>query len=288
MSSVTVDVSRPAGLLSVDVEDYFHVEAFTDRVDPQGWDTYPSRVDANTRRLLDLFDEFDAKGTFFILGWVAGRFPDLVAEIVRRGHEAACHSYWHRLVFNLSEPEFREDTRRAKDTIEQAAGVAIYGYRAPSFSITRKSMWAMEILAELGFRYDPDAPRKPFRIDTPAGPIAEFPLTTFRWLVEKNIPVGGGGYLRILPFWLTKLGARKAREEGLTIVSYVHPWEIDPDQPRIDGRLTSRLRHYTNLGETAARLRKLAQRINYSNFRDSGLVDATLNASDETETVLRA
>ncbi len=304
MSSVTSDTSRPAGLLSVDVEDYFHVEAFVDRVDPLRWDTYPSRVGANTHRLLDLFDEFHAKGTFFILGWVADRFPDLVAEIVRRGHEAACHSYWHRLVFNLSESEFREDTRRAKDTIEQAAGVPIFGYRAPSFSITRKSMWALEILAELGFRYDssifpirhdiygiPDAPRGPFRIDTPAGPIAEFPLTTFRCLGEKNIPVGGGGYLRIFPFWLTKLGARKAWEQTLPINTYTHPWEIDPDQPRIDGRLTSRLRHYTNLGKTAARLGKLAKRIDYSSFRDSGLVDATLNglnASNTAETVVRA
>jgi polysaccharide deacetylase family protein (PEP-CTERM system associated) len=279
----------PAGLLSVDVEDYFHVEAFADRVDRRRWEDYPSRVESNTRTVMDLFDECNVRGTFFILGWVADRHPGLVAEIVHRGHEAACHSYWHRLVSTLSVDEFREDTLRAKQSIEQAAGVAVCGYRAPSFSVTRKSFWALEVLAELGFRYDssifpihhdtygiPEAPRAPFRVDTPAGSLVEFPMTTVRWLGSPNLPIGGGGYLRIFPFWVTKLGIRNASDHGLPLMTYTHPWEVDPGQPRLKCRLSSRLRHYTNLGKTTSRMRDLTAMVRFSSFRESGLVDTTL------------
>jgi polysaccharide deacetylase family protein (PEP-CTERM system associated) len=273
----------------VDVEDYFQVEAFADRVDRARWSEYPSRVEANTRVVLDLLDECGVKGTFFTLGWVAERFPGLVQEIVRRGHEAACHSYWHRIVYKLSREEFRDDTRRAKDLIEDAGGVAIYGYRAPSFSIVRKSLWALDVLAELGFRYDssifpirhdvygmPDAPRVPFTVDTEHGSLAEFPMTTFRWMGHQNLPIGGGGYLRIFPFWVTRLGVRKAYETGVPLITYVHPWEVDPGQPRLQGRLTSRLRHYMNLKETAGRLRELSEMVAFTSFRDSGLVESIL------------
>lgn len=279
----------PTGLLSVDVEDYFHVEAFADRIDRRQWEDYPSRVEANTRTVMDLFDECNVRGTFFILGWVAERHPGLVAEIVRRGHEPACHSYWHQLISTLSAGEFREDTTQAKETIEQAAGVAVYGYRAPSFSVTRESLWALEVLAELGFRYDssifpihhdtygiPDAPRAPFRIDTPAGSMVEFPMTTARWLGSPNLPIGGGGYLRLFPFWVTKLGIRNAWDHGLPLITYTHPWEVDPGQPHLKCRLSSRLRHYTNLGKTADRLRALTAMVRFSSFRASGLVDTTL------------
>jgi polysaccharide deacetylase family protein (PEP-CTERM system associated) len=289
MRQPSVPTTYPAGLLSVDVEDYFQVEAFTDRVDRSRWEDYPSRVEANTRSILDLFDECNARSTFFILGWVAERHPGLVAEIVRRGHEPACHSYWHRFISTLSVGEFREDTLRAKESIEQAAGVAVCGYRAPSFSVTRKSIWALEILAELGFRYDssifpihhdtygmPDAPRAPFRVDTAGGPLVEFPMTTARWMGSPNFPVGGGGYLRLFPFWVTKLGIRNAWDHGLPLITYTHPWEVDPGQPRLKCRLSSRLRHYTNLGKTASRLRALAGIVQFSSFRDSGLVDTML------------
>lgn len=271
-------------VLSVDVEDYFHVEAFSHIVGRADWDSYPSRVETNTRRLLDLMDEAGVKATCFILGWVAERKPHLVQEIVRRGHEPACHSYWHRLIFRLSPAEFREDTIRAKDCIEQAAGEPVYGYRAPTFSITEKSSWAPEILAELGFRFDssifpvkhdiygvPHAPRAPFRLETPCGPIAEYPMSTFRFWTAANLPVGGGGYLRIFPYWYTNAGVRRAWREGLPIITYVHPWEIDPEQPRIAVHLRSRLRHYTNLAKTAGRLRKLLSIAPFSSFRDSGL-----------------
>ncbi len=271
-------------VISVDVEDYFHVEAFAGLVDRREWESFPSRVEANTHRLLDLFDESGVQATCFILGWVAERHPKLVAEIVARGHEPACHSYWHRLIFRLTPEEFREDTRRAKDCIEQAAGQPVHGYRAPTFSITDKSSWAPDVLAELGFRYDssifpvkhdvygvPRAPRGPFLLETPSGPLAEYPMTTFRFGSGPNMPVAGGGYLRIFPYWYTAMGVRRVWKEGLPVVTYVHPWEMDPEQPRMNAKLKSRLRHYTNLAKTGERLRKLLGLGHFSSFRDSGL-----------------
>src|SRR5581483_2854778 len=188
-------------IFSVDVEDYYHVEAFAQVVDRSNWGTFVSRVEANTKRILDLLEEFKVSGTFFILGWVADRYPSLVREIVRRGHEPGCHSYWHRPIYRLDPREFRNDTLMAKTVIEQAAGSPVCGYRAPSFSITNRSWWALDILAELGFRYDssvfpiqhdvygvPTAPRQPF-IATRA--LLEFPLSTFRLAGTINLPFAG-------------------------------------------------------------------------------------------------
>jgi polysaccharide deacetylase family protein (PEP-CTERM system associated) len=270
------------------VEDYYHVEAFATVIDRGTWPDYASRVECNTRRMLDLFDDHKVKGTFFILGWVAERYPKLVREITVRGHEPACHSYWHRLIYKLTPDEFREDTRRAKDLIEQTGGERIYGYRAPSFSITSRSAWALDILAELGFTYDssvfpvkhdvygvPGAPRSPFRVETPFGPIIEFPMATFRFKASgPNMPVAGGGYLRMLPYWYTKAGINRAWREGLPVVSYIHPWEIDPDQPRLNAPFKSRLRHYSNLKKTEGRLRQLLTLDQFSSFRDSGLLSS--------------
>ncbi|HLK17570.1 MAG TPA: XrtA system polysaccharide deacetylase [Bryobacteraceae bacterium] len=274
-------------IISVDVEDYFHVEAFAGAIPRTSWDDYQCRVVHNTERILDLLDDSHTTATFFILGWVAERYPKLVREIAERGHEPACHSYWHRLIYKLTPDEFRADTLEAKNAIEQAAGVAIYGYRAPSFSITGRSAWALDMLAELGFRYDssvfpikhdvygvPSAPRGPFRVETPFGPIIEFPMATFRFSAGPNLPVAGGGYLRMLPYWYTKAGVARAWREGLPVVSYIHPWELDPEQPRLAGPLRSRLRHYTNLHHTEPRLRKLLALGEFSSFRDSGLADS--------------
>jgi polysaccharide deacetylase family protein (PEP-CTERM system associated) len=271
-------------IFSVDIEDYFHVGAFSDIVDRFTWETYACRVGDNTRRLLDLLDESGIRGTFFILGWVAERYPSIVRDIVARGHEPACHSYWHRLIYTLTPKEFRDDTLRAKDVIEQAGGVTVRGYRAPSYSIVTRSLWALEVLTELEFTYDssifpiqhdvygiPDAPRAPFKFMTRSGLIVEYPLTTFRLAGSRNFPVGGGGYLRLLPFWYTRVGVRRAWKEKLPLIAYIHPWELDPEQPRLPGRWTSRLRHYTNLKKTRNRLRKLFQNISFTNFRDSGL-----------------
>ncbi len=272
--------SLPEGILSVDVEDYFQVEAFADIVPRESWETYPLRVDDNTRRLLDLFDGCGVKATFFVLGWIAERCGALVNEIHHRGHELAVHSHWHRLVYQLSPEQFREDTARARTAIEQAAGVSVSGYRAPSYSITHDSLWALDILAELGFTYDSsifpirhdvygiaNAPRAPFRWRSPHGPLTEFPITTFRWLVGPNLPVAGGGYLRILPYWYNRFGLRRAASDGLPVITYVHPWEIDPDQPRLPGSRKSCLRHYTNLHQMAARLRRICSEVRYRPFR---------------------
>lgn len=272
-------------IFSVDVEDYFQVEAFASVVPREQWEKYACRVEANTKRVLDLLDELSVKGTFFILGWVADRYPRLVREIVGRGHEPACHSYWHRLVYTLTPEEFRDDTLRAKNCIEQAAGQAVFGYRAPSFSIVAKSAWALDVLAELQFTYDssvfpvnhdtygvPDAPRTPFQVMTAYGPIIEFPMTTFRIAGTLNCPVGGGGYLRILPSWYTRFGVGQAVKGGVPVICYVHPWELDPEQPHIKASLRSTLRHRTNLDKTADRIRDLVKCHHFTNFRESGLL----------------
>jgi polysaccharide deacetylase family protein (PEP-CTERM system associated) len=273
-------------VISVDVEDYFHAEAFSGIVKPSDWETAASRVEANTKRILELFAELKVSATFFVLGWVAERHPALVREIASAGHELACHSYQHRLIYNLQPQAFREDTGRAKNVIEQAAGQAIYGYRAPTFSIIAKSLWALDILAELGFTYDssvfpihhdrygiPQAPRFPFRVTTTAGSLVEYPMTTFRVLGKFNFPVGGGGYLRLLPWWYTRLGIGSLKKEHLPVITYVHPWEIDPEQPRLNPGFTTRLRHYTNLGKTRERLIKLLKNGDFTSFRESGLAD---------------
>lgn len=206
-------------IISVDVEDYFHVEAFAGAIPRATWGDYECRVERNTERILDLLDDCRVTATFFILGWVAERYPKLVRKISDRGHEPACHSYWHRLVYKLTPEEFREDTVQAKNAIEDAAGSEIYGYRAPSFSITSRSAWALDVLAELGFRYDssvfpiqhdvygvPGAPRGPFRVETPFGPMIEFPMATFRCSVGPNFPVGGAVICGCFPIGIPRLG----------------------------------------------------------------------------------
>jgi polysaccharide deacetylase family protein (PEP-CTERM system associated) len=207
----------------------------------------------------------------------------LVQEIVKRGHEPACHSYWHRLIYKLTPEEFRQDTLQAKNVIEQAAGQQVYGYRAPSFSVVERSFWALDILAELGFQYDSsvftirhdnygylEAPRFPFQVPVPEGKMIEYPMTTFRFR-ENNLPVGGGGYLRIFPFWYTAYGIRQANRQHVPLISYIHPWELDPEQPRLPGKLTSRLRHYTNLQQTERKLERLFKLGRFTSFRDSSL-----------------
>jgi len=229
-----------------------------------------SRVVANTGRLLDLFDEFDVRSTFFVLGWVAERHPALVRAIVARGHELASHGYAHRLVYSQTPAEFREDVRRAKGLLEDAGGVAVHGYRAPSFSVTSRSLWALDVLLEEEYRYDasifpirhdrygiPDAPRWPHAIERPAGRVYEVPGSTVR-LGGTNLPVAGGGYFRILPYAWTRFGiSRVNRTERQPVVFYLHPWEIDADQPRLSAGALSRFRHYRNLHKTESRLRRL-------------------------------
>ena len=256
--------------MTVDVEDYFQVSAFDHVVKRDAWPGMESRVVANTERLLRLFDEFDVRGTFFVLGWVAERHPSLVQKIVARGHELASHGYGHRLVYSQTPDEFRNDVRRAKRLLEDAGGVEVRGYRAPSFSVTSRSLWALDVLLEEQYRYDasifpirhdrygiPDAPRWPHTIERPAGRVYEVPGSTVR-LGGTNLPVAGGGYFRVLPYAWTRFGiSRVNRLERQPVVFYLHPWEIDPDQPRLQAGVLSRFRHYRNLHQTENRLRRL-------------------------------
>jgi polysaccharide deacetylase family protein (PEP-CTERM system associated) len=238
-------------------------------------------VVANTHRVLDLFDRHNAKGTFFFVGWVAERFPHLVREVQSRGHELACHSYWHRTVYSLTPDEFRKDTRQAKHVIEDATGVAVTGYRAPSWSITKSCLWALDILAEEGFTYDssiypihhdlygvPGAQRFPYtHACANELTLREFPPATVRFL-GTNFPAAGGGYLRIFPSAFTELAFRTFEKNGERVVVYLHPWELDPEQPRIQGPLKSRLRHYTNLKHMHTKLDTVLSRRKFQPFKD--------------------
>lgn len=252
--------------LTVDVEDYFHTEAMSKTAPREFWDSMESRVERNTWVLLELFERHEVRTTMFFLGWVAERFPQLVKAAVAAGHEPGCHSYWHRPVCRLSPAEFREDTIRSKELIEAAGCKRVKGYRAPSFSLLSGMDWAYDVLTDLGFDYssschpiphdmfsNADAPRLPYR--SKSG-LLEIPITTWN-IWNWNFPVGGGAYLRILPFSLVKAGLRHAHLAGETLMLYLHPWEIDTEQPRLSVGIKSRLRQYTGLGRTTDRLEHL-------------------------------
>ena len=268
--------------MTVDVEDYFHVAAFARQIDPSTWDRFSPRVEQNTARLLDLFEEHDVRATFFVLGWVAERHPGLVRAIAERGHEVACHGYSHQLVYLQTPALFREETIRAKACLEDQTQRPVLGYRAASYSITKRSLWALEILAELGFFYDssifpvhhdrygiPGSPCWPYRLATENGcSIIEFPPSTMAFLGHR-LPVAGGGYFRIYPYWFTRFAlARVNRAEGQPFMFYLHPWDIDPEQPRVRAGLLSTVRHYTNLSRCEARLRRLLSTFQFAPAKD--------------------
>lgn len=256
---------------TVDVEDYFQVSAFEADVPRDQWPARESRVAANTRQMLRILEEHRVKGTFFVLGWVADRFPDLVRDIDAQGHEIASHGYWHRLVYRESPAAFRDDVRRSRDLLQDIVGKPVCAYRAPSFSIVTRSLWALDILAEEGYLVDssifpirhdrygiPNGQRQLHRIETAHGPLWEFPPTVLR-MARANVPVGGGGYFRLFPWRWTRACLRQIhRKEQRPFMFYVHPWEIDPEQPRIRSRSRlSRFRHYANLRSCEAKLHKL-------------------------------
>jgi polysaccharide deacetylase family protein (PEP-CTERM system associated) len=261
---------RVVNAMTIDVEDYFHVSVFDGLVSRADWHVMESRVDRNTRRLLDVFDDAGVRSTFFVLGWVAERQGRLVQEIVARGHEVASHGFAHRLVYDQTADAFRADVRRAKQVLEEAAGRPVIGYRAPSYSITPRSLWALDILAEEGYEYDssifpihhdrygiPVSARHPYRITRGGRSLVEIPGSTTR-VGPMNLPIAGGGYFRLLPYWWTRWGiSRVNRIEHSPVVFYLHPWEIDPDQPRLQAGRLGRFRHYRNLSTTEARLRQL-------------------------------
>lgn len=267
--------------LSVDVEDYFQVNAFASHIRHDQWDNYPLRVEENTHLILDMLDRFSTTATFFILGWVAERLPHLTKEIHHRGHEVACHGYNHELIYSIGAERFRADIRRAKRLLEDQCGEQVNGYRAPSYSITAKSLWALNILVEEGFSYDssifpvihdtygiPGAHRFPSKLQTDAGPIMEFPLTTLPFQIgwkKLRIPIAGGGYLRLLPVGIIRRGIEVInQQEFQPAVLYFHPWELDPQQPRINASLKSRFRHYLNLHSTECKLEYLFERLQFA------------------------
>lgn len=312
--------------LTVDLEDYYMVSAFERVVTREDWGAHESRIERNTHRVLDMLSDATprlprqndqnalphvskqkpgVKATFFCLGWIAERYPHLIRDIVERGHEVASHSYDHKLIYEMTADDFREDVRRSKKILADITGREVIGYRAPSYSITEKSFWALRILAEEGYRYDssifpihhdrygiPSAPRFPFRVNLNDGfqaagtaipdfshmqpwepgqdvsknrCLVEFPISTVQ-LFGMNVPVAGGGYMRLLPYQLMKRGLDKINnDEQRPFVFYIHPWELDPEQPRITGvPMLSRFRHYINLDETAVKMKSLLSDFSFS------------------------
>jgi polysaccharide deacetylase family protein (PEP-CTERM system associated) len=282
---------------TIDVEDYYHVSAFEAVAPMADWDRYESRVEQNTHRLLDLLDAHATKATFFVLGWVAARHPGLVRTLVARGHEVASHGYAHQRVYTQTPAQFRTETRRAKRLLEDTLGHPIWGYRAASYSITTQSLWALEVLRDEGFMYDssifpirhdlygmPRYPRFCHRLSGPSEvPLVEFPLSTLRF-GGTNFPIAGGGYLRLFPYAYTRWGIRYLNQrEGQPAVVYLHPWEVDPAQPRLPAGPRSRFRHYTNLHRMEERLVRLLQDFSFGTMAEvlqaRGLLDAERHAS---------
>jgi polysaccharide deacetylase family protein (PEP-CTERM system associated) len=290
----TSDSSRsPLNALTVDVEDYYQVTGFEKCVFRADWDRLESRVVANTQAVLDLLRSGGVHGTFFILGWVAERFPGLIRQIHAEGHEIGCHGFWHRVVYQQAPDEFRHDLQRARDALQDIIGVPVTAYRAPCFSITRRSLWALDILVEEGFTCDSsifptvhdrygllDAPLEPHRIRRPAGSLWEFPLPVLRRLGHPW-PIGGGGYFRLYPYSLTRYGLRSINAEGRSFAAYIHPWELDPDQPQLALGPFRAFRHYVNLGRTKSRLEKLIRDFRFGPIRQ---VLAELDTQDELKT----
>ncbi len=283
-------MTDPLNALTVDVEDYFQVAALAEAVDRNDWSSMEYRVEANTDRLLELFDQYRVKATFFTLGWVAERSKELVRRIDDAGHEVASHGYSHQLIYNQTPEVFREETRKSKHILEDITGKAITGYRAASYSITQQSRWALDILCEEGFTWDssifpvhhdrygmPGTPRWPHRLTTDKGyELAEFPLTTLK-LPGYTLPIAGGGYFRLFPYWFSQWALGSINRQGQPFVFYLHPWEIDPGQPRLDVKWFSRFRHYNNLDVCEQRLEKLLARFKFTTMshvlKERGVLD---------------
>lgn len=276
-------MSTPAiiNAFTVDVEDYFQVAALAPAIDRASWAQRESRVERNTSVLLDLLAERGINGTFFVLGWIAERHPQLIRRIAAAGHEIACHGFSHQLIYEQTPEEFREETTRAKRMLEDLSGKAVNGYRAASFSITRRSLWALDVLIDLGFRYDssifpirhdrygiPGANPRPAALTAPSGrTLLEFPMSAASYLGVR-VPVSGGGYFRLLPYAVTRSGLRQINEAGgRPFTFYLHPWEVDPDQPRVRVGWIARFRHYNNLRRCEPRLRRLLQDFRFGTMR---------------------
>ncbi len=267
---------------TVDVEDFFQVEAFSNVIDRKKWGSYACRVELNTNLILDLLDENNIKGTFFVLGWIAKRYPGLVKKIDARGHEIASHGMSHKLIYKQSIDEFRAETVEAKKLLEDIIQKNVYGYRAATYSITKKSLWALDILVEAGFIYDSsifpirhdrygihDACHVPNILTTPnQSKIIEFPLSVIK-TKYLTLPIAGGGYFRLFPYWFTKLGLKTLNKKGQEFVFYIHPWEVDPEQPVVQtGSKFTQFRHYNNISKCADRLKRLTTDFYFTSMKD--------------------
>jgi polysaccharide deacetylase family protein (PEP-CTERM system associated) len=269
--------SEIVNAFTIDVEDWFQVSAFSEVIARQDWDALECRVERNVDRLLQVLDQHEVKATFFTLGWIADRYPQMVRRIVREGHELASHGYGHARVHELDPRAFRDDVKRAKDVLETLSGQAVTGYRAPSFSIGHSTLWALDILRDTGHRYSssiypirhdlygmPDAPR--FAHDRDG--LLEVPASSVRWL-NRNWPASGGGYFRLLPYALSRASVRRiAQHDAQPVVFYCHPWEIDPDQPRVrSAPLRSRVRHYINQDRMLNKISRLLKDFRWAPMR---------------------
>jgi polysaccharide deacetylase family protein (PEP-CTERM system associated) len=265
----TLMTKQITNYLTIDVEDYYQVAAFEKVIRPDQWDNYESRVEHNTNIILGILGKRNIKATFFIVGWIAEKHPEIVRRISNQGHEIGCHSYRHKKIYDLTPEFFKTETQKAKLLLESITGSPVKGYRAPSYSITKKTLWALNILIELGFKYDssifpihhdnygiPDAHRFPCILESHG--IMEYPISTIK-ILGRNLPVSGGGYFRLLPYALTKAALTHINnKEKQPFIFYVHPWEIDPNQPRIKhAGVLSRFRHYVNLSTTQKKLERL-------------------------------
>ena len=275
--------------MTVDVEDYFHVSALAGSIARDRWDSMEYRAEASTGRLLELFADRGIHATFFVLGWVAERSPGLVRRIAAAGHEVACHGESHELVYRQAPTVFRQETLRSKARLEDLVGSPVRGYRAASYSITRESLWALDVILDAGFAYDSsvfpirhdvyglsEAPLRPARIKAPSGrTLVEFPLSVAE-VLGLRLPVAGGGYFRLFPYAVTRAGLRHVNRSARSpFVFYLHPWEVDPGQPRIAAPFKSRFRHYTNLDVCETRLVRLLSEFRFGRM-DRVLADVGL------------
>lgn len=267
-------------ILSVDLEEWFCVSNYEKAIPRDIWDRQESRVEKQTRVLLDLFERHDTHATFFILGWVAERHPDLIREVADRGHELASHGYAHELVYRQTPDEFRADIERGVHVVRDITGRTCRGYRAPSFSLRRRDAWAWDVLAGAGIEYDssvfpivhdrygePDAPRAPFSVKAGEAALREFPLSTVR-LAGRNLPVAGGGYLRLYPLWITRMAIDRLDREGISAIIYIHPWEIDPDQPVPPAHWLRVWRHRVGMATLTNKLDRLLDAYSFMPFRE--------------------
>ena len=276
---MTIVGARPIHCLSFDVEEHFQVSGFWSEGRRQQWDRYESRVERNTMKLVDMLAQHDTKATFFVLGWVAERYPGLVKILVGQGHEIASHGYGHELITGQTPGMFRDDVRRAKRILEDICGKRVHGYRAPSFSITKDTKWAIPVLIEEGYLYDssifpvlhdrygmPDATPTIHLLRGEAGCIWEVPPSTVN-ILGMRLPVAGGGYFRLYPYPLLRTILKRSERSGHPLVMYLHPWELDPDQPKMDGPRLSRFRHYLNLHKTQDRLCSLLEDFRFNTIQ---------------------